>query len=283
MSFESAQRVADAVLYEGYLLYPYHAASEKNRVRFQFGVVAPRDFSLADGSESWEMQTECLLAAADAATIDVRIRFLQLQARTLEAVDPNLDEAFVPAESLDVEDETLVPWEDAVECRIDEPRVSVAGLCRAERIVPFSIQGAREVEDVRLPHGARVGRIVRTRWPIQGLLRLSAVRLGSLIRLRVRIENTTTAGPEVTTRAGALRRSLLGCHTLIAVESGSFLSLIDPPVEAAGAARGCANLHTWPVLAGEEGHGDLLLSSPIILYDFPSVAPESQGDLFDAT
>jgi hypothetical protein len=43
------------------------------------------------------------------------------------------------------------------------------------------------------------------------------------------------------------------------------------------------NLHTWPVLAGDPTLQDTLLSSPIILYDFPAIAPESQGALFDAT
>ncbi|MEJ7695937.1 MAG: hypothetical protein WKF78_04750 [Candidatus Limnocylindrales bacterium] len=88
--FEAAQRVADAVLYEGYVLYPYHASSDKNRVRFQFGVVAPRDFSEADRSESWEMQTECLLTDAGEARLDLRVRFLQLQSRVVEAVDPTV-------------------------------------------------------------------------------------------------------------------------------------------------------------------------------------------------
>ena len=39
----------------------------------------------------------------------------------------------------------------------------------------------------------------------------------------------------------------------------------------------------WPVLVGKEGTADSILSSPIILYDYPKVAPESPGDLFDAT
>ena len=38
---------------------------------------------------------------------------------------------------------------------------------------------------------------------------------------------------------------------------------------------------TWPVLIGEEGQRDTVLSSPIILYDYPQIAPESPGDLFD--
>ncbi len=38
---------------------------------------------------------------------------------------------------------------------------------------------------------------------------------------------------------------------------------------------------TWPVLVGEEGERHTLLSSPIVLPDYPQVAPESPGDLFD--
>ena len=37
MSTEYARAVADAVLYEGYLLYPYRATSAKNQSRWQFG------------------------------------------------------------------------------------------------------------------------------------------------------------------------------------------------------------------------------------------------------
>ena len=85
------------------------------------------------------------------------------------------------------------------------------------------------------------------------------------------------------TRATALRRSLVGAHTLLAVRGGAFVSLLDPPAEAAAAAAACANQHTWPVLVGPEGTGDVVLSSPIILYDHPAVAPESPGDFCDAT
>ena len=46
---DRARAIADAVLYEGYLLYPYRASSSKNQVRWQFGVCllytspSPRD------------------------------------------------------------------------------------------------------------------------------------------------------------------------------------------------------------------------------------------------
>ena len=283
MTFDAAQKVGDAVLYEGFVLYPYHASSAKNRVRFQFGVVAPRDLCLTDGSESWEMQTECLVDAAGDARIDVRVRFLQLQARIVEAADEAADGGFAPVESLEVEGEEIVCWDEAVERQIDEADVSVTELCQGEQAIPFSVDGGRAVEDVHGAHGELTGRVVRTRWSINGTLRLSAERFDGLVRLRVRVENLTPWPSGATGRDEALRRSLLGCHTLLAVHNGSFLSMIDPPAEAAVIAKTCANLRTWPVLVGDEDRRDLLLSSPIILYDYPTIAPESQGDLYDAT
>jgi len=283
MTFEAAQKVADAVLYEGYVLYPYHASSDKNRVRFQFGVVAPMDFSLSDGTEAWEMQTECLVSTTGDTRIDVRIRFLQLQARLVEAADATADSGFAPVGSLEVSGQEVVSWDEAVERHIDHLNVSLADLCEIEQTIPFSIDGGREVEHAKGASGDLTGRVVRTRWPIEGLVRLSAERFDGLVRLRVRIENRTSSPLGASGRDEALRRSLLGCHTLIAVTGGALLSLIDPPVEAQVVAKGCVNLHTWPVLVGESGSDDLILSSPIILYDHPTIAPESQGDLFDST
>jgi hypothetical protein len=52
--------VADAVLFEGYLPYPYRASAQKNRLRWQFGVLTPE----SDGTEptrcSWRTSaTSC--------------------------------------------------------------------------------------------------------------------------------------------------------------------------------------------------------------------------------
>ncbi len=80
--FEMARSVADAVLYEGYVLYPYRASSRKNQARFQWGVLTPRAFSEAEGSERWSMRTECLIDPGAAPVLSVRIRCLQAQHRT---------------------------------------------------------------------------------------------------------------------------------------------------------------------------------------------------------
>jgi len=56
-----ARKVADAILYEGYLLYPYHRAAQKNQVRFQFGVLMPPAYGAVDECEPAASQTECLV------------------------------------------------------------------------------------------------------------------------------------------------------------------------------------------------------------------------------
>ena len=78
-------------------------------------------------------------------------------------------------------------------------------------------------------------------------------------------------------------RSLVSAHTLLGVTDGRFVSLLDPPEELPELAASCRNIGVWPVLVGAEGDRDTMLSSPIILYDYPQIAPESPGDLFDGT
>jgi hypothetical protein len=107
-----------------------------------------------------------------------------------------------------------------------------------------------------------------------------AVQAG-LWRLTVRIANATPwHGRD---RDSALQQAFVSTHTLLHVEGGGFISLMDPPEALKQAAAACANLHTWPVLVGQAGERHTMLSSPIILYDYPQIAPESPGDLFDGT
>ena len=86
---EHARQVADAILYEGYLLYPYHEAAQKNQVRFQFGVLMPPAYAEVDPHEPAASQTECLLECPDDAEVRVLVRFLQLQHRIVQGVSPD--------------------------------------------------------------------------------------------------------------------------------------------------------------------------------------------------
>ena len=241
---EAARRIADAVLYEGYLLYPYRASAVKNRMRWQFGVYVPPGFTVTE--EPSAAQTECLLDGGE--TVRVRSRFLHVQARTSEGAEP-YDEA--------AEREVDVVW-------------PLADLLEGERVHETRVPGGRET----------VAGVTRTWQPLDVRIRAAAERLPGpygAVRLRLRLENAGEwSGAE---RAEALRHSLVAAHTLIALTGGVFVSLADPPEWARPAAEGCVNLHTWPVLIED----DLVLSSPIILADRPAIAPESPGDLFDAT
>jgi hypothetical protein len=261
--FDAVQQIADALLFEGYVLYPYRASDGKNRVRWQFGVLMPPDYCVVDPSERGWSQTECLLDG-DQAVLSVRVRFLQAQRRAV------LDSDGVEVSSLQTDEATYLPWDEAVVRTVDL-RVDVTEL---PQLVPFRIPGGTETEAV-----GTAGFLRRTRLPVLGNVALSIKPLAGpygAARLRIRVENTTPDGSSE--RVGALRQALIAHHVLVAADGCRFLSLLEPPEWATAYAAGCDNVGLYPVLAG-----DLVLSSPIILYDHPRIAPESQGDLFDAT
>lgn len=291
MTTDRARAVADAVLYEGYVLYPYGARAGKNRVRFQWGVVGPVGAREAGAGEGASMQTECLLEARAGATLDVTVRFLQMQARRAERAEPGPEGAeFIPVEELAVADERWLTWDESVEREAGVTGLAVEELLDAPRELPIDVPGGEDVEEVRDGDGAVAGRLVRARWPLAGTLHVSAARVepeggavdGDLVRVRVRLDNAATwsGGGD---RTAALRRSFVSAHTLLHVAGGAFVSLMDPPEPVRAAAEACRNERAWPVLTGERGARDTVLSSPIILYDYPELAPESPGELFDST
>ncbi|HYJ73493.1 MAG TPA: hypothetical protein VE265_13575 [Actinomycetota bacterium] len=283
-AFELARKVADAVLYEGYLLYPYRASAAKNQARWQFGVLMPRRWSEHGPDEPWATQTECLLEPEEATTVRVLIRFLHVQAKSVEAVDVEAG-TFHEVPALPVDGSELIPWDEATEQEV-AVEAPLHRLLAGELATPFERPGGRRVEPVHSAAGKLAGRTVRRRWPVMGTVRLSAERLEGpygLVRLRLVVENASAWHDPRADRAVALRHSLVAAHSLLGVDQGVFLSLLDPPEWAKPAAEACQNLHTWPVLIGDEGRRDAMLSSPIILYDHPTIAPESPGDLFDST
>jgi len=280
--FTAALGIANAVLYEGYLLFPYTASAAKNQMRWQFGVVVPLDYARAGNGETAEQQTEVLLDCGADPTVEVLVRFLQLQTRRVEAWR---EEAFVPVAALEVAGQSHLSFDEAVEREVGT-LVYLGGDGNAH--VPVSIPAGLEFTELRDEREALRGRIVRERRPLHGVLSLAWERLPDapgLLKLRVRLEN----GSEVEAGAGrnvALRTSFVSAHTLLGVERGRFLSVLDPPVDAAPATDRLVNRHTWPVLIGEQEdphHAALVLSSPIILYDFPALAPQTNADAFDAT
>jgi hypothetical protein len=281
---DHARRVADAILYEGYLLYPYHKAAQKNQVRFQFGVLMPPAYAEIDACEQPASQTECLLECPDDAEVRVLVRFLQLQRRIVQGISPDTGEIH-DVGTLYVDGAEYTSWDEAAE-REQPVTATVADLTGEDRNLEFHIGSGEAVEQLADSRGRPAGRLIRRWSALDGVIQLRAERLPGpygALRLRVRIENHSVPDAELLGRQDGLRYSLIAAHALIGVPGGSFLSMTDPPEWAAAQVAECVNVGTWPVLAGPQECRDLVLSSPVILYDHPEIAPESAGDLFDST
>jgi len=288
VSLSDARRVADAVLYEGYVLFPYRAKSLKSQVRWQFGVIAPKSVAELDPGERWWMQTEVLVDATNEPVLDVKLRFLRVQSRAVEALVANDsgDLEYQPVYSLTVDDRIITDWQEAVEEEIDLAEVPLAELIAAGRDIPLDFAASHSTEPITDKTGKVVGRLVRNTEPLAAVARVSAERDDSpfsIVKVRVVIENLTDWAKTGAEREEFVRYCMAAVHTLLAVRNGSFISLADPPEFAKYAAAACVNSGTWPCVIGDENHRDTILSSPITLSDYPEIAPESEGDFYDAT
>ncbi|MBX5458300.1 MAG: hypothetical protein IRZ31_15510 [Thermogemmatispora sp.] len=294
MKLEEIQAIAEAVLYEGYLLYPYRHSALKNRQRWTYGVVYPRLYSEAGGEvEPWRLQTECLLEAGAGAEprLSIAVRFLQLmRCRREDAQSRGAQAIEGPREGAPIWEEAPFEgvWEEGIERSVSATALSLRELLQAERRLPFAFP-ARYLEEEEPASRATSGsrRIVREGRTLSGEVSILAEAVPEregLFKLRVTIANTTAVeAPEALRAQEALLSACVSTHIILQVEGGAFVSLIEPPEELRQVAASCRNSGTWPVLVGEPGERDGLLSSPIILYDYPQIAPESPAPLFDGT
>jgi hypothetical protein len=247
--FSTARQVADAVLYEGYVLYPYRASSSKNQTRWQFGVIMPPGYVATDSSERSATRTEMVFEAKAGAALTLALRFLHVAHRT----------------GGDAPD-----WDETAERQVDVT-VSVEALRAGPHTELFEFAGALAVD----------GEVSRETLPVSGAVVLTAAELPGpygALRLTVEVENRT--GATAPDRDLALRHALVSAHTMFAIDRGRFLSMTDPPEWAKPEVKACRNEGSWPVLADGER---VVLAAPIILGDQPEIAPESPGELYDST
>jgi hypothetical protein len=326
---EMVEKVAEAVLYEGYLLYPYRRSAMKNQQRWTFGGVYPAQHSVAHPDDPCEMQTECLVLGDADTILAMKIRFLQVVDRSVAQM---IEGVLHPVEELCVGEQVYQPWEEAIERTVvlqdpwGEPTLRLGDLLsqhppasidptpeprdRSRPVAamrpqsqalsavsghglsfPIDILAGSEEELLRAADGSEVGALIRSWRALRGAIELAVTPLPATpngaapgYRLTVRILNTTPWGDLGTRgRSEVLRHTFVATHTILTVRDGEFVSLLEPPTTHQRAAEECRNLHTWPVLVGEPGERHTLLSSPIILYDYPRVSAESPGNLFDAT
>ena len=292
MNRELVDPIANAVLYEGYILYPYRP-STKNAQRWSFGGLYPRSYcEQQNRCEAWTQQTECLVHGSLRTSFQVVVRFLHLTDRQVGAIDPPLPEwtdhpepRFRPVEMLQVGTRRYHAWQEAEEREV-APAASLLGdLCASTMRREFRFEGGQRREPLKGPAGDFVGLLLRKQRSIEGLVEVAAAEVESgLFRMTIRTMNQTrVAENQPLDRDAALLHSFVSTHAILGLEQGEFVSMMDPPEHWRQAAAGCRNVGAWPVLVGQEGSKDTMLSSPIILYDYPRVAPESPGDFFDGT
>ncbi|MFP8885207.1 hypothetical protein [Streptomyces mangrovi] len=305
-----AEKIVRTCLYEGYLLWPYRRSALKNTKRWTFGGVFPR--SCADTlGEPHRMRTQVLLETggrpADRTEVAVRVRFLHVVDRGVVRQGPDGPEV---VDELTVDGERHLAWQEATEREVSVPVRLDTVLGRTVR-TPVAVPAGSDREPVLDASGRTAGALVR-RWnALSGTVEIGAEPVADgVFRLTVRVENTTPCpAPDPVDRGAreaACAYAFVSTHTVLHSRTGRFVSLLDPPGRLREAVSACENQGTWPVLVdddtgtdtdgtGDGGDGDgasgtgdgsfarTVLSSPVTLYDFPEVAPESPGDLFDGT
>jgi hypothetical protein len=269
--WDRARAVADAVLYEGYLLYPYRATSQKNQSRWQFGVLGPRGAE-ADGiGENDTLSAQVLVQPHGDAAVSGVVRFLQLQHRGAERALGGGQ--FEPVDELVDGPRSWLSWDEAVPREVPFGPSDLTKLPQ-QYAIPISVGGGSDVEIVD------GGRLVRTRRTIHAELTIVAEHVGGLVRVTLSVRNSTAPAAD---KDDAIALSLIGTHLVAEVTDGEFVSLLEPPASTAGAVANCRHHRCFPVLAGSPGDRDLMLVSPIILYDHPEIAEQSEGTLCDST
>jgi hypothetical protein len=270
-NWDRARTIADAVLYEGYLLYPYRASSRKNQIRWQFGVLGPRGAADAGIGEDDSLSAQFLVDGANG--IKLVVRFLQLQHRAAERETGG--GRYQPVDELTTPSGSWLSWDEAVEVELP-----FGSFYFAEPAGPWTLPvTAPSGSDIEAVEG---GRLVRTRESVRGELTVGVERVDGLNRVTVAVRNTAPCSDEAG-KDWAIAKSMIGTHVIAEVVGGGFVSLLDPPDRAAGAAANCHQHRCFPVLAGPPDETDLLLVSPIILYDHPEIAEQSEGALYDST
>jgi len=261
MNLSRVEQIAKAVLYEGYMLYPYRPSSVKNRQRFNFGVLYPKTYSEEQGgADACSMRVECLARGRADTRFEGRLRFLQLTTSSSSS-----------------EAQGLKPpgWQDAVERDFVVPEYTLEQLSWGTLSHGFVFPAKTEVGP---------DQVARCHESIEGFVDLSARRVDrDLFKVSLFARNTSHLDSQAVGRDAALMRSLVSTHAILGVNGGEFVSLLEPPEGIHEAAASCENVGAWPVLVGDPGERDTMLASPIILYDYPQIAPESAGDLFDGT
>lgn len=251
MSIEAATGLAHSLMFEGYVLYPYRQSSLKNQKRMSFGSLYPPAWAETSG-ERGGVQATTLLRGA---TVSVHVLLLHWAKRTAGAE---------PA------------WLEAQERVVRVGPLELGKLALASAQTSFAFPSAEWQKD---DSNYRCETIAGS---LRAAARLVAPNVYEL-SLTLANHSALTPLPGADEAALAELMSFGAAHLVLHSEGGHFVSLLEPPDDLCAAAQACRNDGVWPVLVGSATASSTMLASPITLYDYPAVAPESPGDYCDAT
>ena len=231
------ENIADAILYEGYNLYPYRPSAIKNRQRWMFGVFYPRAYCQRQvGADTWQLQTECLVVGRADTVIEARVRFLHLVDRSVNEVTnqadhPNASDVAIdnanlclrPVASLEVGDQLYLAWQECVQREV-VVRANVQDVASESRSTMFGFDGHRRHELVTDAGGQAAGVLAWQQESISLEATLSARQLSDeLFVVTLRVENHTRFEGPYDDRDAALLRSLVSTHAILTAENGEFI------------------------------------------------------------
>ena len=179
MNLEEVEKVAEAVLYERYMLYPYRPSSVKNQQRWNFGVLYPP--SWCDAQSGWDrcrMRTECLVQTGNTTRLTVKVRFLQIVQRSVGKLrqpvvylPPGEVPEFDVVDRLELVGNVYQRWQEAVERVLLYEELDPADIS-SRSPAPFSFPEGKSFEFLRDEEGGIAGVLVREREALIGLVEI---------------------------------------------------------------------------------------------------------------
>jgi hypothetical protein len=276
------ENITHTLLYEGYSLYPYHRSAIKNQKPVPFGVVFPQNYNTCNKHAHYRMQTQCIVTGSDDPLIHINVRFLHLKKTELFEDIP--EEDFVPINNVHAKSSSYQAGWQTIERSISTGDLQISQLIKNKKVIPVEFGEMHDSEYVYDESTAVAAKQISSLREIKGAVIIEATPAGrqNTFRITVTVINTTPVeNAEQVARDEVLSQSFLSTHIILQAADASFISHQNPGEKWEALIAGCENINTWPILIGESN--TILLSSPIILYDYPQINPKSSGDLFDST
>jgi len=276
------------LLYEGYSLFPYHRSAIKNQKPVPFGVVFPENYNNYNEHAHSMMHSQSIIKGNKNTKINIDVRFLHLKETNLLPDDSKAESGkddYAPVNSLIIGGKSFRAGWQTIERKISSREMLLSQILKNKKVIDFSFGKMHESENINDEKNHLWGQQITGVEEINGRISIEAAQVENMpnaFRITVTVRNTTPIknAAEIT-RDKVLSASFLSTHIILRTIDGEFISHQAPGDLWAEAIAGCNNINTWPILIDEDN--TTLLSSPIILYDYPKLNHQNHGDLFDST